>query len=379
MDESMEINRIDIIPVKVPRSRSLSLATYGQLGVGTLDFVLTKVHTDEGIYGVGECPPLPPLSPESQPVIVAMIREWLAPQLLGEDPFDIERIWEKMDFAAPTYPMSKAALDIALYDIMGKALDVPVYKLLGGLYQKRFPLVGLVGIGTEEEITADALKYVEEGYTGLRLKIGPKRDVENVRALREKLGDDVTIRVDCNQCYSTHEAIRVIKAIEEYEVELVEQPTVWWDFKALSDVARAVDTPIMPHESSFQLSDVKALIDLGAVGVLGLKTYRPGGGLTNARRLLDTAKLMGIPCLLHDDVELGVSLAAATHFIAARGRDIKYKCELSGFPEWISDDVVTPPLMIEGGYAEVPDGPGLGVDLDDDKIERYSTGTIRCG
>jgi len=196
-----------------------------------------------------------------------MIREWLAPQLLGMDPFDIERIWEKMDFAAPTYPMSKAALDIALYDIMGKALDVPVYKLLGGLYQKRFPLVGLVGIGTEEEITADAKKYVEEGYTGLRLKIGPKRDVENVKALRLAVGDDVSIRVDCNQCYSTHEAIRVIKAIEEYDVELVEQPTVWWDFKALADVAKAVDTPIMPHESSFQISDVKALIDLGAVGI----------------------------------------------------------------------------------------------------------------
>jgi muconate cycloisomerase len=372
------INRIDIIPVSVPRSRTLSLATYGKLGVGTLDFVLTRVHTDEGIYGVGECPPLPPLSPESQPVVVTMIREWLAPQLLGEDPFDLERIWEKMDFVAPTYPMSKAALDIALHDIMGKALGVPVYKLLGGLYKRKFPLVGLIGIGTEEEITTDAMNYVEDGYRCLRLKIGPKRDVENVRALTEALGDDVTIRVDCNQCYSTHEAIRVIKAMERYDIELVEQPTVWWDFKALADVARAVDTPIMPHESCFQISDVKALIDLGAMGVLGLKTYRPGGGLSNARRILDVGKIMGIPCLFHDDVELGVSLAAATHIIAARGRDIKYKCELSGFPEWISDDVVTPPIKIQGGYAEVPDGPGLGVELDEEKIKKYSAGTITC-
>jgi muconate cycloisomerase len=374
----LKINRIDIIPVSVPRSRTLSLATYGKLGVGTLDFVLTRVQTDDGIYGVGECPPLPPLSPESQPVVVTMIREWLAPQLLGEDPFEVERIWEKMDFAAPTYPMSKAALDIALHDIMGKALGVPVYKLLGGLYKRKFPLVGLIGIGTEEEITKDAMKYMEDGYGCLRLKIGPKRDVENVRALKEAFGDDVTIRVDCNQCYSTHEAIRVIKAMEQYDIELVEQPTVWWDFKALADVARAVDTPIMPHESCFQISDVKALIDLGAMGVLGLKTYRPGGGLSNARRLLDVAKIMGIPCLFHDDVELGVSLAAATHIIAARGRDIKYKCELSGFPEWISDDIVTPPIKIKGGYAEVPDGPGLGVELDEEKIKKYSAGTITC-
>jgi len=374
----MEINRIEIIPVSVPRSRTLSLSTYGQLGVGTLDFVLTRVHTDEGISGVGECPPLPPLSPESQPVIVAMIKEWLAPRLIGMDPFDLEGIWERMDFAAPTYPISKAALDIALYDIMGRALGVPVYKLLGGLYRKRFPIVGLIGMGTEEEVAADALRYLEEGYTGLRLKIGPKRDVENVRALREAVGDSVTIRVDCNQCYSTHEAIRVIKAIEGYGVELVEQPTAWWDFGALAAVAEAVDTPIMPHESCFQVSDVKALIDLGAVGVLGLKTYRPGGGITNARRLLDMARLMGIPCLFHDDVELGVSLAAAAHLIAARGRDLKYSPELSGFPDWIADDVVKEPIKMGGGYAEVPDGPGLGVELDEEKVGKYSKGTITC-
>jgi len=307
-----------------------------------------------------------------------MISNWLAPQLIGEDPFNMERIWEKMDFAAPTYPMSKAAIDLALYDIMGKALDTPVYNLLGGLYRKRFPIVGLIGIGSEKEVSTEASKLVEEGYTGLRLKIGPKRDVDNVRVLRDTVGGEVTIRVDCNQGYSTHEAIRVIKAMERYDVELVEQPTVWWDFKALATVAKAVDTPIMPHESIFLLSDVKALMDLGAVGVLGLKMYRPGGGITNARRLLDMARLMGIPCLIHADVELGISLAAATHFIAARYRDLKFKPELSGYPEWIADDVVTQPLDMKDGYAEVPEGPGLGVELDEDKIKRYSIGTIKC-
>ncbi len=374
----MEITRIDIIPVNIPRSRTLALATYGKLSEGEFNFVLTKVYTDEGVTGVGECPPLPPLSPESQSVIVAMIKDWLAPQLIGEDPFNLERIWGKMDFAAPTYPMSKAPLDLALWDIMGKALGQPVYRLLGGLTKRRFPLVGLIGIGTEGEVCADGLRYVEEGYTGLRLKIGPKRNVDNTRALRDAVGDDVTIRVDCNQCYSTHEAIRVIKAIERYDVELVEQPTVWWDFKALAEVAKAVDTPIMPHESVFQISDVKALIDLGAMDVLGLKMYRPGGGITSARRLLDMAKLRNIPCLLHDDVELGVSLAAATHFIAARYNDLAFKPELSGYPEWIADDVVTPPVAIEEGHAEVPEGPGLGVELDEEKVERYSAGTITC-
>ncbi len=374
----MEITSVEIIPVNVPRSRVLTLSTYGRLGTGTLGFVLTRIHTDEGVVGVGECPPLPPLSPESQPVIVAVIRDWLAPRLIGEDPFDIEGIWAEMDRFAPTYPMSKAALDLALHDIIGKSLGQPLYRLLGGTKAGRFPLVGLIGIGTEEEVSAEAVKFVKAGYTGLRLKIGPGRDVENVRALRDAVGGDVTLRVDCNQGYSTHGAIRAIRAMERYDIELVEQPTAWWAFGALAKVAGAVDTPVMPHESIYLISDVKALIDLGAVGVLGLKMYRPGGGITNARRLLDMARMLNIPCLLHDDVELGVSLAAASHFIAARHRDLRFKSELSGYPEWIADDVVKDPVSIRDGSVEAPERPGLGVELDEEKIKKYCSGKIVC-
>jgi L-alanine-DL-glutamate epimerase-like enolase superfamily enzyme len=372
------IDRIEVIKIKIPRSRTLTLSTYGQLGDGSFEFILTRVHTDEGIQGIGEVPPLPPLSPESQPVIATMIEKWLAPQLIGEDPFDIERIWAKMDFVAPTYPMSKAPLDMALYDIMGKTLGVPAHKLLGGSTVEKFPLVGLIGIGSEEEVVSEALRFVEEGYTGIRLKIGPGQDAGNVEAIREAVGDDVTIRVDGNQGYSVAEAVKAIRAMEPFGIELVEQPTPWWDFRGIADVAAAVDTPIMPHESIFQISDVKNLFDLGALGVLGLKTYRPGGGLTSARKLLDAARLMGVPCMLHDDVEMGVSLAAASQFIAARIGDLKFKAELSGYPEWIADYVEKTPLKMEGGYAHVPEGVGLGVELDPDKIEKYSTGIITC-
>jgi muconate cycloisomerase len=374
----MIIDRIEIIKVKLPRSKTLTLSTYGQLGAGSFEFILTKVHTDEGVQGIGEVPPLPPLSPESQPVIAAMIENWIAPQILGEDPFDIERIWKKMDFVAPTYPMSKAPLDMALYDIMGKSLGVPAHKLLGGSTVERFPLVGLIGIGSEEEVVSEALRFVEEGYTGLRLKIGPGKDAGNVEAIREAVGEEVTLRVDGNQGYSVAEAVKAIRAMELFDIELVEQPTPWWDFRGIADVAAAVDTPIMPHESIFQISDVKNLFDLGALGVLGLKTYRPGGGLTSARKLLDAARLMGVPCMLHDDVEMGVSLAAASQFIAARIGDLKFKAELSGYPEWIADYVEKTPLKMEGGYAHVPEGPGLGVELDSAKMEKYTTGTIVC-
>jgi len=135
----------------------------------------------------------------------------------------------------------------------------------------------------------------------------------------------------------------------------------------------------MAHESLYLTSDLKALLELGAMDVLGLKVLRPGGGVTSAKKILSLAHLMNIPCMIHDDIELGVSLAASTHLIAANLRDIQFKPELSGYPEWLIDDVVKAPLRIGKGFAEVPEGVGLGVELDDAKIKKYSSGpTITC-
>jgi L-alanine-DL-glutamate epimerase-like enolase superfamily enzyme len=373
----MKIDQIEIIPVDVPRSKVLRLARYGNLGEGEpFEFVLTRVHTDEGVTGVGEAPPLPPLSPESQPVVAAVIERWLAPQLLGVDPFEIEEIWARMDYVAPTYSMAKAALDMALWDIKGKALGLPVYRLLGGSPPEKIHNVALIGLGEPEEVASTAEGLVADGFIGIRLKIGPGNDVECVAAVRDAIGEDVSLRVDCNQGYGVADAVKMIREIEPYGVELVEQPTVWWDFGSLAEVAAAVDTPVMPHESMYLLSDVKNLIDAGAVGVLGLKTYRPWGGVTGAMRLLEMARVMNIPCMFHDDVELGVSLAAATHLISAYRRVITHKCELSGYPEWMSDYVVKKPIRFEGGFVYVPDGAGLGVELDDKKLDRYSKDVI---
>ncbi len=372
----LRITKIEIIPVNPPINTPLSIsyATFR-----TFNFVIVKVHTDEGYVGLGECPPLPPLSRESQGTILSLLEAHLAPILIGEDPFCIERIWEKMDSAMPGYPLPKAALDIALYDLMGKKLGVPVYDLLGGLTSREFSLVGLIGLMPLKETVDSVKSYLESGYTGLRLKIGRglQTDEQSLREIRRVAGDDTSIRLDANQAYLPDKAISVIRALERYDIELVEQPTTWWDFKGLGKVARAVDTPIMPHESLYLLSDAKTLIEYEAMDVLGLKVYRPGGGLTNAKKLISMAELMDIPCLVHDDVELGISLAAASHLIASNFRNLRYKCELSGYPEWIADDIVKRPIEFKNGRAEVPEGLGLGVEIDDDKLRKYAGPNVR--
>jgi len=377
----LKITKVEIIPVNLPKKKLLALSRYGKLGEGTpFEFILTRVHTDEGFTGVGEVPPLPPLSPENQSVVAEMLKRWIVPNILGLDPFDLEGVWEKMDYWAPTYPMAKAAVDMALWDIMGRSLNVPVYKLLGGGSKaEKMPNVALIGIDTPAKVAAEGKRLAKEGHTGIRLKIGPKRDVANVKAMREAIGPDVTLRVDCNQGYAAHEAIKMIREIEQWDIELVEQPTVWWDFASLAKVAGSVDTPIMPHESLFSMADVKNLIDMGAIGVLGLKTYRPAGGITNVKRILDMARVMNIPTLMHDDLEMGVSLSAATHIIAGCGKAITQKCELSGYPEWINEDIIKEPVRLEGGYIAPPKGPGLGFELDEAHVKKYTTGVITVG
>ena len=377
----MKITKVEVIPINLQKKKVLALSRYGKLGEGMpFEFILARVHTDEGISGVGECPPLPPLSPENQVVVTEMIRRWIAPNILGMDPFDLDGVWEKMDYWAPTYPMAKAAVDMALWDIMGRSLNVPVYKLLGGgSNPSKIPNVALIGIDTPAKVAAEGKRLVKEGYTGIRLKIGPKRDASCVKAMREAIGEDVTLRVDCNQGYGTSDVIKMIREIEQYDVELVEQPTVWWDFATLAKVAGSVDTPIMPHESLFSMADVKTLIDMGAVGVLGLKTYRPAGGITNVKRILDMARVMNIPTLMHDDLEMGVSLSAASHIIAGCGKAITQKCELSGFPEWFDEDVIKAPVKLEKGFIEPPKGPGLGFELNEAAIKKYTTGIVTVG
>jgi len=375
----LKINKVEIIPVNLPKRKVLSLSRYGKLGEGTpFEFILTRVHTDEGFTGVGECPPLPPLSPENQGVVAEMLQRWIVPNIIGMDPFDLEGVWEKMDYWAPTYPMAKASIDMALWDIMGRSLCVPVFKLLGGgSNPKKIPNVALIGIDTPAQIAMEGKRLVEEGYTGIRLKIGPKRDVACVEAMRRAIGEDVVLRVDCNQGYSVREAIKMIMEIEQFNVELIEQPTLWWDFAGLAKVAASVDTPIMPHESLYSMADVKTLIDMDAIGVLGLKTYRPAGGITNVKRILEMARVLNIPTLMHDDLEMGVSLSAASHIIVGCGRSITQKCELSGYPEWISEDIIMNPVKLENGYIAPPNGPGLGFELDEAKIRKYTTGIIK--
>jgi L-alanine-DL-glutamate epimerase-like enolase superfamily enzyme len=364
----MKIKRIEIIPVSIPLKKKveISFALWEKV-----EYVVTKFYTDDGIVGLGESSPWVAISRDSQETVVGITSKHLAPLLINENPFSIEKIWWKMDTAVPGNGMAKAALDIPLYDIMGKALGVPVYQLLGGKTIDSFPLVGMVGLGSTEQMVRDAMDWLKAGYRGLRVKIGKglKEDRETISELRKAIGPDVPIRVDANQAYTPSMAIRVIKTLEPYDIEMVEQPVVWHDFEGLARVTASVDTPIIPHESLYSVYDAIQLDRMGAGNVFAIKTYRPGG-ITLAKKLAAYLELRNVPMYVCSAKELAICTAAAGHLATAYYRNIKYACEMTG-PAGLADDIAEPGVKIEKGMASVFDRPGYGVELDESRMKKY--------
>jgi L-alanine-DL-glutamate epimerase-like enolase superfamily enzyme len=190
-----------------------------------------------------------------------------------------------------------------------------------------------------------------------------------IKQIREAVGPKIRLRVDANQAYTTSMAIRVIKALEPYDVEIVEQPTVWYDFEGLAKVTASVHTAILPHESLYSIYDAVQLDRMGAGNVYGLKAARPGG-MTLAKKLANYMELRNIPMFVCSAMGLAISASAAAHFATAFYKNIKFACEISG-PLGLEDDIAELGFKIENGMASVFDRPGYGLDLDEKRIKKY--------
>ncbi|MEM3704121.1 MAG: enolase C-terminal domain-like protein, partial [Candidatus Bathyarchaeia archaeon] len=367
--KSMSIKKIEAIPISVPLKKPFVIST-GEMR--TLDHVIVKVHTDAGIVGVGESAPVPIFSEESQEDVKAAIDKYISRVLIGEDIFDIEKILEKMDKAVQGHSYAKAGIELALWDAMGKTLKVPVYKLLGGLYRENVPMVWIIGIGTPEQMADEAREYVNKGFSTLKVKIGidPQQDVKNVAAVREAVGYGAQIRVDANQGYTADVAIKTLRKMERYDLELIEQPVPRWDLNGMAKVAKALDTPVMADESVFSPNDVIKIIQKEAADIINIKIMKPGG-LYNAKRIASIAESAGIPCLVGSMIETGVGTMACAHF-ACSTKNIRYPCEFIG-TMMIKDDILDTSYIPEDGFLKVPKECGFGVNLNEDKVRKYMT------
>jgi L-alanine-DL-glutamate epimerase-like enolase superfamily enzyme len=362
------------IPVKSPYVYSHGVLT-------AFSNVLVWVHTDEGVVGVGEASFVPGggVSEETPESTKPMIDRYFAPQLLGEDPFDLERIHHKMDAAVPRNLIAKCGIDLALWDLMGKALDKPVCKLLGGVFDPKVLCTYTLSIDTPERMAEQALLRKQQGYKALVIKIGrePAGDLERLRLVRDAVGDELNIRLDANEAYWPDQAILIIRQMEKYHPEFVEEPVKRWDLDGMARVAQAVDTPISSDESNSSIDTVTRIIQKRAADIINIKISK-NGGLYRSKKIAALAEAAGIPCIVGGANTYEVGRQACRHFAVSTAQAQMGMGSEGCAPASQSkiDDVTMRVLTYEDvtagkGYVEVIPGPGLGVALDDEKVRKY--------
>lgn len=369
----MKITRIETFPVRVPIRPEFQIR--GSLGSHLVSpFLMLRVHTDAGVHGTGEVSCTPVWSGEDQVTATHLIRNFLEPALVGEDPLAIERLTVKMRRALASNPFTKSGLEMALWDILGKVAGLPVYALLGGKVRETVPIKMSVS-GAEPERAAYLADWaMRQGLKALKVKVGiePEADVARVRAVRETIGPKVRLGADANGGWSPRVAIQTIRRlVEESHIYFAEQPVAPLDVQWMADVRRNVSVPVMADESCYTLQDAMALVRAGAADILSVYVGK-GGGIGPARKIAAVAEAAGLTCTVGSNLELGVASAAMAHLATATpgiGAE-EFPCDILG-PLAYEDTLLVEPLEVADGAVKAPERPGLGVELDDAKVARY--------
>lgn len=381
----MKITEIKVFAVAIPRRRLHTMAFAAEsLSISNL----VTVHTDKGICGLGEARVMQNWGGdhgryygETPQTVSRVIEACLAPLLLDQDPFAIESLRIRMDKAIPGHPYAKAALNMALYDIKGKALGVPVYELLGGLAHPRIRLMHSIGIMTPEQAAREAYAVAEDGIKDIKIKVGldMENDIRTVEAVRQAVGKALRITIDANQGYCTAKAaLQALKEMEPYDIFIAEQPVEGLD--AMAVVTARSNIAVMADESCWTPRDILEIHQRRAADCLSIYVAK-AGGIDGAYRAAAVAAAAQLPFNLNGSGELGVGNAASVQTLAAiAGHDIGSVLPLTAPAERRQtkvgnrsylDDIVVEAYDYADGELWVSDRPGLGVSLNQAKVEKY--------
>ena len=368
----MKITRIETIPVQVPIKEELSIR--GSRGWHRASpFLIVRVHTDKGITGLGEVSCTPIWSGEDHTTAAHFIDTLISPALVGTDPTELERVGTLLDKTVAGNPFTKAGIEMALWDILGKSANLPVYRLLGGPVREFVTTKWSIS-GEKPERAAEIGHWAKtQGFQTMKVKVGmnPVTDVERVRAVRRAIGPQIRLGVDANGGWSTSDAIQTIRRLADQDILFAEQPVQPFDVAWMADVRQHVQVPVMADESLYTLQDAMKLVRAGAADIFSIYVGK-SGGIGPARKIAAVAEAAGISCTIGSNLEMGIASAAMIHLAMATSaiNADAFPCDIIG-PLCYEGDLLKSPLKIVPGSAFPPDGPGLGVELDDAMLERY--------
>lgn len=354
----MIITHIDIFRFSIPM-HPFTIAT-GTMNEAQNIFI--RVHTDAGSYGVGECSAFPMIVGETQSTGWAMARDF-ARLWKGRDPLNIPaRIQELHLFTAGNYTI-KSAFDMALYDLAAKEAGLPLYQFLGGTARKPLETDLTIGIDTPEAMAATAMEFVQKGVRIIKIKLGkdPEEDIERVRLIRAAVGASVHLRIDANQGWDPDGARQALKALGAYDIQFCEQPMRTYNDHFLPALHAASPVPIMADESVYTHYDAERMIRTKSCRYVNIKLAK-SGGILEALAINRVCAAAGIPCMMGGMLESRVALTAFAHLATACDNIRFYDMDTCLLGHKI--DPVIGGVQFKGFLVELPEGPGIGADVD---------------
>jgi L-Ala-D/L-Glu epimerase len=365
----VKIVKIEAIPFAIPYRKPLRFAS-GEVQVA--DHVLVRVHTGDGIVGFAEAPPRPYTYGETQESIVAAVQKLFAPHLVGLTLLEREAVHARMDRTVGN-PAAKAAVDMAIWDALGRTLDLPVSQLLGG-WTDRMRVSHMVGFAPDAEMVAEAQRIRDRyGIRTFKVKVGRRPidlDVSACRALRTALGPEVELYVDGNRGWTHAEAARALDAMADLDLTMAEELSPADDVLGRRWLTARTTVPTVADESVPTPADVTRELLGGSATMISIKTARTG--FTTSQRVLHQCEGLGVEVVMGNQIDGQIGTACAVTFGAAHRSTSRRAGELSNFLD-MSDDLLTEPLEISGGELAVSPGPGIGIQIDEDKLAHYRT------
>ena len=375
----MKIQTIDIYALSIPFRVPYRLSkVYGT--VTDNHAIVVRLRTEGGLTGWGEANPLPPFTEETPSGVVDLLREVIGPALIGVDAGNIARCRRLIDECVPGNPAAKGALDMALHDLAGKAVGRPVHALLGGALVDELGVLWPIGSGTPEDDRALVDEKRAEGYRTFMVKMGAQpveAEIERIAALTERYHPDIQFIADANQGWRAAEALRFVDGVNRYPLTLIEQPVDRHDHAGLKRIRAASLAPVSADESVFSVEQAAELARERAVDAFSLKVSK-NGGIVPTRAIASLAAANGMSCLMNSMLECGITQAASLQLGCTLGNLIDcghaYMSTLR-----LTDDFTDFGDLVRDGRVRVPDQPGLGIAVDEAKVEALALAHARVG
>lgn len=350
---SIETYRI-AVPLKKPFKTALRT-------VEAAEAVIVHLATQDGRSGFGEAPPTHVITGDTLDGIERAVH-LIGAGLIGMDVRRREQLFDKLHKTLVGNTSAKAAVDMALYDLIAQQAGLPLTQYLGG-YRESIETDYTVSVNSPEEMAQDAEGYEQDGFTVLKVKVGidtPEQDLKRIQAIRDRVGNKVTLRLDANQGWDPKSAVRTIRKMEDagFDIELIEQPVPANDIEGMKFVTEHTMTPIMADESVFSPADAKRVLELRAADLINIKLMK-AGGIHRALKINALAETFGVPCMTGSMIETKLGLSAAAHFAASQPNITRFDFDA---PLMLKEDLLPGGIQYSGKTVRFSNEPGLGID-----------------